>query len=112
MTALSLTTLPWGPMALALPYGVAVGVGYFLALRLNARLYLETGPVWRPIALMLGRLLGAVALLGALVPWGWPVTLAGLAGFTVARPLVTRWSDRRSAVESDRRAVAATGGED
>ena len=106
MTALSLTTLPWGPMALALPYGVAVGVGYFLALRLNARLYLETGPVWRPILLMLGRLLGAVALLGLLVPWGWPVTLAGLAGFTVARPLVTRWTDRRAAA-----AATATGGE-
>ena len=107
MTALSLTTLPWGAMALALPYGLAVGAAYFLALRLNARLYLETGPVWRPIALMLGRLLGAVALLGALVPWGWPVTLAGLAGFTVARPLVTSWSDRRS------EAVAVSaGGED
>ena len=104
MSMLSPATLPWGAMALALPYGLAVGIGYFLALRLNARLYLETGPVWWPIALMLGRLLGALALLGLLVPWGWPVTLAGLAGFTVARPLVTRWSDRRAA-------AVATGGE-
>ncbi|MEI6557244.1 MAG: ATP synthase subunit I [Rhodospirillaceae bacterium] len=98
MTAASVGALPWGPMALALPYGLAVGTLYFLALRLNARLYLESGPVWRPIALMLGRLFGAVAMLGVLVLWGWPVTLAGLGGFTVARPLVTRWSDRRAAV--------------
>ena len=106
MSALTLQSLPLGAMALALLYGLAVGTAYFLALRLNARLYLESGPVWRPILLMLGRLFGAVALLGLLVPWGWPPTLAGLAGFTVARPLVTRWSDRRATV------AAATGGED
>lgn len=106
MTAAALQALPWGAMALAVLYGLAVGLGYFLALRLNARLYLESGPVWRPIVLMLGRLLGAVGLLGLLVLWGWPVTLAGLAGFTAARPLVTRWSDRRAA-----EATAAPGGE-
>ena len=43
-------SLPWLPMALALPYGLAVGVAYFLALRLNSRLYLDKGPVWQPIA--------------------------------------------------------------
>jgi len=90
--------LPWLGVALALPYGLAVGIAYFLALRANARLYLDAGPVWKPIALMLGRLLGAVGLLGALVPFGWAPTLAGLAGFTAARPLVVRWSDRRARV--------------
>lgn len=92
---MTLADLPWLWIAAALPYGFAVGVGYFLALRLNSRLYLEAGPVWKPILLMLARLLGAVGLLGALVPWGWAPTLAALAGFTLARPLVTRWSDRR-----------------
>ena len=86
--------LPWGAIAAALVYGLGVGAGYFLILRRGARLYLEPGPIWRPLALMLGRLIGAVALLGALVPWGWPVTLAGLAGFTLARPLMTRPANR------------------
>jgi hypothetical protein len=82
-------------LAVALPYGFAVGVAYLLALRLNARLYLESGPIWRPIGLMLARLLGSVALLGALVPWGWAPTLVALAGFALARPLTLRWFDRR-----------------
>ena len=98
-------TLPWIEMALALPYGLSVGVGYFLALRLNARLYLESGSVWRPIVLMFARLIGAAILLGVLVAWGWAATLAGLAGFTLARPLVVRWLDRR-----DRQSVTGSSG--
>ena len=104
MTAAS---LPWLHIALALPYGLVVGAGYFLALRANSRLYLADGPVWKPVVLLVGRLLGAVALLGVLVLWGWAPTLAGLGGFSLARPLVVRWSDRRSRVP----AAANAGGE-
>lgn len=87
--------VPWLATLLALPWGLAVGVAYFLALRVNAALYVGGGPVWQPILLMFARMAGAVALLGALVPFGWAPVLAGLAGFGVARPLVTRWSARR-----------------
>ena len=92
---MSAASLPLAAMALALPYGLAVGVAYLLALRVNARLYLESGPLWRPIGLMVARLAGSVALLGAVVPWGWAPTLVALAGFTLARPLTLRWLDRR-----------------
>jgi hypothetical protein len=83
------------PLAAALPYGFAVGVAYLLALRLNTRLYLANGPLWRPIVLMPVRLLGSVALLGAVVPWGWGPTLVALGGFALARPVTLRWLDRR-----------------
>jgi hypothetical protein len=86
---------PVAAMAVALPYGLAVGVAYLLALRVNTRLYLADGPLWQPIGLMLVRLLGSVALLGAAVPWGWAPTLVALAGFGLARPLTLRWLDRR-----------------
>ncbi|MEI8393783.1 MAG: ATP synthase subunit I [Rhodospirillaceae bacterium] len=92
-----LAALPWLAIALALPYGLVVGIGYFLLLRRNTRLLIGSGPVFVPILMMFGRLAGAVVLLGLLVPAGWAPTLAGLAGFTVARPLVVARLDRHAA---------------
>ncbi len=104
---MTVTTLPVAAMTLALPYGLVVGAAYLLALRLNARLYLENGPLWRPIGLMLVRLFGSVALLGAAVPWGWAPTLMALAGFGLARPLVLHWLDRRDRAAAGAAAAAA-----
>ncbi len=97
MSAASLAMLPWPAMGLAVPYGLVVGILYFLTLRYNTRLYLGQGPVWRPIALMFCRMMVTLGLLWVMLPWGWPVMLAGLVGFTVARRLVMVWSDRRTA---------------
>ena len=91
-------------MAVALLYGLVVGGAYLLALRVNTRLYLGDGPLWQPIGLMLVRLLGSVALLGAAVPWGWAPTLAALVGFGLARPWVLRWLDQRERAERAERA--------
>jgi len=86
----ALDSIPWLATLLALPWGLGVGVAYFLALRTNARLYLENGPVWRPVGLLLARILGATAALGGLVWLGWAPALSGLLGFSIARPLVVR----------------------
>lgn len=83
-------SIPWPATLLSVPWGLAVGVAYFLALRHNARLYLAPGPIWRPLALLLARMFGAAAALGGLVWVGWAPALAGLAGFSLARPLVVR----------------------
>lgn len=80
--------MPWLPMILGGVWGLALGLAFFLGLRVNTRLYLENGPLWQPLALMLGRIALAVGGLAVLLGWGWPVVLAGLAGFTLARPLV------------------------
>ena len=75
--------------------GLALGLAHFAALRANVRLYIASGPIWRPIALNLARLaatggavVAAVALGGALP------TLAVVAGFVLARMVVLRvaWS--------------------
>lgn len=100
----SLDSIPWIATLLALPWGLGVGMAFFVALRANTRLYLEPGPVWRPVALMLARLVGATAALGGLVWFGWAPALAGLAGFTVARPLAERLTAANDA-------AAAAGGE-
>jgi F1F0 ATPase subunit 2 len=70
--------------------GAAVGTLYFRALRLNARLYLAGTGIWRPIALHLLRLLGAVAGFVAIAPSGGGALLSALAGFLLARALVVR----------------------
>ena len=89
---LSWIGLAW--IGLAFPFGAAIGVAFFQALRLNVRLYLGTGPWWQPVVLLVVRIALAVAGLGSLVLAGFLPALAGLAGFTLARLVMVRRAKR------------------
>jgi hypothetical protein len=71
--------------------GFALGLAHFATLRANARLYLEAGPIWRPLALNLFRLGMTGAVFAAAVALGGATpALAGLAGFFIARSVLVR----------------------
>ncbi|ACI97808.1 ATP synthase subunit I [Rhodospirillum centenum] len=85
---------PWMPTALAalaaLAAGLAGGVIYFRALRLNARLWLAGRGVALPLLLHAGRLLLAGGLFVLAAQAGAAALLAGFAGFLAARRLTVR----------------------
>ncbi|MFC7333117.1 ATP synthase subunit I [Rhodocista pekingensis] len=85
---------PWMPTALmalaALAAGLAGGIVYFRALRLNARLWLAGRGVVLPLLLHAGRLLLAGGLFVLAAQAGAAALLAGFAGFLAARRLTVR----------------------
>ena len=64
--------------------GLVVGVAYFASLWWNTRLF-TTGSAGRAIALQLGRIAAAVAVLVLLARLGLVTLLFGALGFLVAR---------------------------
>lgn len=68
--------------------GGALGAASFLLLRVNARLYLETTAVWRPVALQLLRLALLGLILAVIAHAGAFPLLSALAGFLIARSIV------------------------
>ncbi len=77
-------------LAAALVAGFALGLGYFAAVRRTADL-LDGRSGWHaPIALTLGRIVAAVAVLALLAQLGAAALLAGFAGFLIARSLALR----------------------
>ena len=72
------------------PLGAALGFAYFHALRLNARLYVTGGPLWRPVVLHLVRIVGVVLSFVLIAPFGAGALLGALAGFVAARLIVVR----------------------
>jgi F1F0 ATPase subunit 2 len=70
--------------------GAALGFAYFSALRLNARLYLAEGPLWRPVVLHLLRIVGVVSAFVLIAPYGAGALLGALAGFVVMRFVLVR----------------------
>ena len=70
--------------------GLLLGLAYFAALWRTVAL-LAGGSSWlAPVALTVGRLAGAVALLAAAVRWGAPDLLAVFAGILLARLIAVR----------------------
>ena len=68
--------------------GLGIGLVHFLALRLNAFLYLADGTLRRAVALHVLRMLATVAVL-TLTAWvGALALLATFGGFVLARPVV------------------------
>lgn len=80
----------WLPAALAAAVGFVCGLGYFHALRLNARLWLAGRGVAAPLLLHAGRLLLAGGLFVLAAQAGAAALLGGFAGFLAARRLVVR----------------------
>lgn len=77
------------PLALAVVIhaglGLVMGLGFFLALRLNVRLYRQGGLSAWAIAFHGGRLLLAALGFTLFAAQGAPALLAALAGFGIAR---------------------------
>jgi hypothetical protein len=73
-------------LACAAALGVALGAAHFVTLRLNTRLYLGGGPLWRGLALH-GLRLGATGAAFGLAArtGGAAVLVAVLGGFLLAR---------------------------
>ncbi|MCK5443997.1 MAG: ATP synthase subunit I [Rhodospirillaceae bacterium] len=74
--------------------GLAVGIAFFAALEINARLYLTPTMHVRAVALHLARMAGAGAGFTAFAAYGGLALLAGLLGFLSARPIYVRWLRR------------------
>jgi N-ATPase, AtpR subunit len=74
----------------ALLLGTALGLGYFWALGRTAWLYAAGGGMLAPALLTVGRIAGAVLLLGAAAKAGAMPLLAMALGFLVARALALR----------------------
>jgi F1F0 ATPase subunit 2 len=75
--------------------GLVVGVAYFASLWWNTRLF-TTGSSGRAIALQLGRIAAAVAVLILLARLGLVTLLFGALGFLVARfSLLWRFGEQR-----------------
>ena len=81
--------MQFAPIVTAL-LGAALGFAYFRALRLNARLYVAGGPLWRPVALHLVRIVGVVSTFVLISLHGAGALLGALAGFLAARLIVVR----------------------
>jgi F1F0 ATPase subunit 2 len=75
--------------------GLATGLAYFAALRVNVRLYLDGDARWRPVILHGVRIAAAVALFWLLATQGAAPLVAGLAGFVTARFIARRWKEQR-----------------
>ena len=75
--------------------GLVIGVAYFASLWWNTRLF-TTGSAGRAIALQLGRIAAAVAVLILLARLGLVTLLFGALGFLVARfPLLWGFGEQR-----------------
>ena len=74
---------------IAAPLGAALGFAYFHALRLNARLYVTGGPLWRPVVLHLVRIAGAVSAFVLIAPLAPPRCWGRLPG---SLPRDSSWS--------------------
>jgi F1F0 ATPase subunit 2 len=75
--------------------GLAAGLAYFAALRVNVRLYVDGSARWRPMILHGVRIAAAVALFWVLATRGAAPLVAGLAGFVTARFIAQRWKEQR-----------------
>ena len=84
--------------------GAALGFAYFRALRLNARLYVTGGPLWRPVVLHVVRIVGVVAAFVLIAPMEPPRCWGHLPG---SSPRASPWSGMRGAAH-DRLALDRT----
>ena len=76
-----------GQIVIGLIVGLLVGVLHFGSLSWNARLF-TTGAAGKAIALQMGRIAVAVAVLTLLARLGFAALLCGALGFLVARHLL------------------------
>lgn len=72
------------------PVGVALGLAFFLSLRVNARLYVTGKSVGMAIAIHLTRIVGAAVAFGLVATQGAGALLGAFAGFLLARLVVAR----------------------
>jgi len=93
---MDLAPMDLAPIIAAL-LGAALGFAYFRALRLNARLYVIGGPLWRPVVLHLARIAGVVSAFVLIAPFGVGALLGALAGFVAARFVLVRPEERSRA---------------
>jgi F1F0 ATPase subunit 2 len=75
--------------------GLAAGLAYFAALRVNVRLYVDGSARWRPMILHGVRIAAAVALFWVLATRGAAPLMAGLVGFVTARFIARQWKEER-----------------
>lgn len=78
--------------ALFAALGLAAGLAFFTALRLNVGLYVSGGSVLLPAAFHVGRMAALAVALLLVVQCGAVALLAALAGLLVARAIVLRGS--------------------
>ncbi len=84
-----------GQIVIGLIVGLLVGAFHFTSLWWNTRLF-TTGEAGKAIALQLGRIAVAVAVLTLLARLGLAALLCGALGLLVARPLLLwRFGDLR-----------------
>jgi F1F0 ATPase subunit 2 len=84
-----------GQIVIGLIVGLLVGAFHFASLWWNTRLF-TTGKAGKAIALQLGRIAVAVAVLTLLARLGLAALLCGALGLLVARPLLLwRFGDLR-----------------
>jgi len=84
-----------GKIVIGLIVGLLVGAFHFASLWWNTRLF-TTGEAGKAIALQLGRIAVAVAVLTLLARLGLAALLCGALGLLVARPLLLwRFGDLR-----------------
>jgi F1F0 ATPase subunit 2 len=84
-----------GQIVIGLIVGLLVGAFHFASLWWNTRLF-TTGEAGKAIALQLGRIAVAVAVLTLLARLGLAALLCGALGLLVARPLLLwRFGDLR-----------------
>jgi len=76
--------------AVFLAIGFIAGAVFFGLLRLNARLYAQKGPVWRPVGLSFIRLLALGAVLAVTAQSGTVALLVAAVGVMIARPVMTK----------------------
>lgn len=70
--------------------GLAGGLAFFAALRLNVGLYVSGGSLLLPAALHLGRMVALAAGLLLVVQYGAVALFAALAGLLIARGIMLR----------------------
>lgn len=74
----------------ALILGLALGFGYFTAVRHSAQAYLTRGPGVLLVALTLGRILMAAAFFAWAARFGLGAVVSAFAGFLIARSICIR----------------------
>jgi F1F0 ATPase subunit 2 len=78
-------------------FGLIVGLGYFVSLRLNVDLYIDRGrPGWLPILMHGLRIAAAVAFFAWLASCGALPLLSSFAGFLAGRMVAFRISGKRA----------------
>jgi hypothetical protein len=70
--------------------GLILGLAYFAALWRTVALLVDRSPWLAPVALTLGRIGGAVLLLGGAVRFGAPDLIAAFVGIIIARLIAMR----------------------